>query len=95
MAMTPTKAAWDDEDANVVVYGTHNPEFARALYVSYLTECGFADGDEEWSERADDITFYDEEMTKLWTLPKDGDDDAFDQFTEPGDGRVPYMWGSF
>lgn len=94
MAMTPTKAAWDDEDANVVVYGTHDAAEGKALYTAYLTKNAWSPGDEEWAERANDTAFYDEEMTKLWTLPK-SDDDAFDQFTEPGDGRVPYMWGSF
>lgn len=90
---TPTKAAWDDEDANVVVYGTHDAAEGKALYTAYLTENTWSPGDEEWDERADDINFY-EGFARCWTLPKD-DDAALDQFTEPGEGREPYMWASF
>lgn len=89
---TPTKAAWDDEDANVVVYGTHDAAEGKTLYTAHLTECGFTPVDEEWDEQADDIAFY-EGMTKRWTLPKD-DEESFDLLTEPGEGREPYMWAS-
>ncbi len=84
--------AWDNEDAYVIVYGTHNPVVAGEKYRAYLAECGFKPGDEEYVPEADDPEFY-EGMQRLWTDPKD-DEQPFDTFAEPGEGREPYMVGS-
>lgn len=88
--------AWDDEDANIIVQGTHDAEQAMAAYQKYLTECGFKPGDEEYHEDADTLAFY-EGMKKLWTGPPPADDSEeyyFDAFEESGDGRTPYLVGS-
>jgi hypothetical protein len=85
-------SAWDTEDSDVVIYGTHGVRDARAAYQKYLAECGFKISDDEYSPEADSLAFY-EGMRKLWTEPKD-EEEPFDHFTEPGDGRVPWMYGS-
>lgn len=89
---TSTVMAWDDEWQRAVVMGTHDPEAARKAYRTFLDECGFKPGDDEYDPRADQIEFY-EGMDKRWTFPKD-EEEPFDLFTESGEGRVPYMFGS-
>lgn len=85
-------SAWDDEWQYVVIWGTHDAESAGDAYRSYLAGCGFKPGDDEYSPDADRPEFY-QGMVRLWTDAKDGED-YLDRFTEPGDGRVPYMFGS-
>lgn len=90
--------AWDTEDSDVIIQGTHDPVEAKAAYTKYLQEVGFKPGDEEYSEQADSLSFY-EGMKKLWTGPPPegigGDEDyLLDQFTEPGEDRTPYLVGA-
>ena len=84
--------AWDDENSNVIIYGTHDAKEAMDAFHAYYRECGFTPESDEWDEQLNDLSFF-EDMARLWTEPK-GEEVPFDTLKEPAPGLDPYMVGS-
>ena len=85
-------AAWIDENDNSTIYGTHDPEVARAIFHEYLELTGYEPWSEEWPSWANDLEAYGR-LLKLWTRPKDFDV-PLDTYTLPGPGLIPYLFTS-
>jgi len=91
MEIANKACAFEDEDGNVLIYGTHDSREASRLYVAHLLECGFAPGDAEWNQNATKWEFY-TGMSRYFTEPKD-EEQPFDTKTVWSLGLVGWMIG--